>query len=406
MMAVRGSRAMRPSASVGGPGTGSARSKQAASSRWQKYGERKSSGRQTTPAPRRAASRTRADAVARFSAGSMAQRIWTRAIRSVLGAALTRAPCRRAAGESIVAAARATAAPLWSRLPRPGSIRAGGDRMDLSYTPEEEALRARVRAWLKANVPAPTARQDLDAMRAWQRTLHAAGYVGASWPKEFGGAGLSDMEQAILNEELAFARAPGIINAMAVWWVGPAIMRYGTDEQKRRFIPPILTADEIWATGYSEPTSGSDMAAARTRAVRDGDHYVVSGQKIWTTLAHIADWFFVLVRTSTEGPKWAGLSLLLMDMRSPGIEVRPIRQIDGGSEFNEVFMTEVRVPVANLRGREGQGWEVVSSALINERTGIAGSIRFDQALDWLATTARSQGRTQDPCVRQRIAELA
>jgi len=278
--------------------------------------------------------------------------------------------------------------------------------MDLSYTPEEEAFRARVRAWLAANVPAPGARQDIDALRAWQRTLHAAGYVGASWPKEFGGAGLSDMEQAILNEELAFARAPGIINAMAVWWVGPAIMRYGTDEQKRRFIPPILTADEIWATGYSEPTSGSDMAAARTRAVRDGDHYVVSGQKIWTTLAHIADWFFVLVRTSTEGPKWAGLSLLLMDMRSAGIEVRPIRQIDGGSEFNEVFMTDVRVPVANLLGREGQGWEVVSSALINERTGIAGSIRFDQALDWLATTARSQGRTQDPCVRQRIAELA
>jgi len=277
--------------------------------------------------------------------------------------------------------------------------------MDLSYSPDEEAFRARVRAWLAANVPAPTARQDLETLRAWQRTLHAAGFVGASWPKEYGGAGLSDMEQAILNEELARARAPGVLNAMAIWWVGPAVMRYGTDEQKRRFIPPILTADEIWATGYSEPTSGSDMAAARTRAVRDGDHYVVSGQKIWTTLAHIADWFFVLVRTSTEGPKWAGLSLLLMDMRSPGIEVRPIRQIDGGAEFNEVFMTDVRVPVANLLGQEGQGWEVVSSALINERTGIAGSIRFDQALDWIATTARAQGKTKDPCVRQRIAEL-
>ena len=277
--------------------------------------------------------------------------------------------------------------------------------MDLSYSPDEEAFRARVRAWLAANVPAPTARQDIEALRAWQRTLHAAGFVGASWPKEYGGAGLSDMEQAILNEELARARAPGVLNAMAIWWVGPAVMRYGTDEQKRRFIPPILTADELWATGYSEPFSGSDMAAARTRAVRDGDHYLVSGQKIWTTLAHIADWFFVLVRTSTEGPKWAGLSLLLMDMRSPGIEVRPIRQIDGGAEFNEVFMTDVRVPVANLLGQEGQGWEVVSSALINERTGIAGSIRFDQALDWIATTARAQGKTKDPCVRQRIAEL-
>jgi alkylation response protein AidB-like acyl-CoA dehydrogenase len=166
-------------------------------------------------------------------------------------------------------------------------------------------------------------------------------------------------------------------------------MRYGTDEQKRRFIAPILTADEIWATGYSEPSSGSDMAAAKTKAVRDGDHYVVTGQKVWTTLAHISDWFFVLVRTSSEGPKWAGLTLLLMDMKSPGVEVRPIRQIDGSAEFNEVFMNDVRVPVANRLGAEGQGWEIVSSALVNERTGIAGSIRFDHALEGVIATAAS-----------------
>ena len=134
--------------------------------------------------------------------------------------------------------------------------------------------------------------------------------------------------------------------------------------------------------------------------------YVVNGQKIWTTLAHISDWYFVLVRTSTDGPKWAGLSLLLVDMKSPGIEIRPIRQIDGGSEFNEVFMTDVRVPVTNLLGKEGQGWEVVSSALVNERTGIAGSVRFDQALDWLSTTVRGQGKASDLRVRQRLAELA
>jgi alkylation response protein AidB-like acyl-CoA dehydrogenase len=278
--------------------------------------------------------------------------------------------------------------------------------MDLSYTPEEEAFRARVRTWLAENVPAPGSLKDLDAQRGWQRRLHAAGFLGAAWPKEYGGAGLSEMEQAILNEELARARAPQVVNAMAIWWVGPAIMRYGTEAQKARFIPKILNAEEIWATGYSEPTSGSDMAAAKCRAVRDGDHYVVDGQKIWTTLAHISDWYFVLVRTSTEGPKWAGLSLLLMDMRSPGIEIRPIRQIDGGSEFNEVFMTDVRVPVANLLGKEGQGWEVVSSALINERTGISGSVRFDHALDWLTTTARDQKKTDDPTVRQRIADLA
>ncbi|HLK11570.1 MAG TPA: acyl-CoA dehydrogenase family protein [Candidatus Binatia bacterium] len=278
--------------------------------------------------------------------------------------------------------------------------------MDLSYTPEEEAFRATVRAWLAANVPTPGSLTTLEAMRAWQRKLHAAGYLAVAWPKEYGGAGLSPMEQAILNEELARARAPQVINAMAIWWVGPAIMRYGTEAQKRRFIPRILAAEEIWATGYSEPSSGSDMAAAKTRAVRDGDHYVVTGQKIWTTYAHISDWYFILVRTAADGPKWAGLSVLLIDMRSPGIEIRPIRQIDGGSEFNEVFLTDVRVPAENLLGREGQGWEIVSSALVNERTGIAGSVRFDQSLDWLTTTAREQRRVGDPTVRQRLADLA
>ena len=253
--------------------------------------------------------------------------------------------------------------------------------MDLSYSRDEEAFRTKVRGWLEANVPAAGAFRDLETMRAWQRKLHAAGFLGAAWPKEYGGSGLSPMEQAILNEEMARSRAPQVVNAMAIWWVGPAIMRYGTQAQKARFIPPILTAEEIWATGYSEPASGSDMAAAKTRAVRDGDHYVVTGQKIWTTYAHISDWYFVLVRTATDGPKWAGLSLLLMDMRSPGIEIRPIRQIDGGSEFNEVFMNEVRVPAENLLGKEGQGWEVVSSALVNERTGISGSVRFDHTLE-------------------------
>src|SRR5436305_1094581 len=234
----------------------------------------------------------------------------------------------------------------------------------------------------------------------------AAGFLGAAWPKEYGGAGLSPMEQAILNEELARARAPQVVNAMAIWWVGLAIIRYGTDAQKQRFIPPILTADEIWATGYSEPSSGSDMAAAKTRAVRDGDDYVVNGQKIWTTLAHISDWFFILVRTSADGPKWAGLSVLLMDMRSRGIELRPIRQIDGRSEVNEVFMTDVRAPAANRLGADGQGWEIVSSALVNERSGIAGSIRFDQALDWLKTTARERQKLGDRRVRQQVADRA
>src|SRR5256712_2097687 len=237
--------------------------------------------------------------------------------------------------------------------------------MDLSYTAEEEASRAGVRAWVEANVPAQGSLKTLDGMRAWQRKLHAAGVQTCALPISCSIAGLSAMEQAILNEELARARAPQVINAMAIWWVGPAILRHGTEEQKRRFIPRILTAEEIWATGYSEPSSGSDMAAAKTRAVRDGDHYVVSGQKVWTTLAHISDWYFVLVRTSTEGSKWAGLSLLLIDMKTPGVEVRPIRQITGDSEFNEVFLHDVRVLVENRLGAEGQGWEIVTSALVN-----------------------------------------
>jgi alkylation response protein AidB-like acyl-CoA dehydrogenase len=278
--------------------------------------------------------------------------------------------------------------------------------MDLGYTPEEEAFRARVRQWIAENAPKAHERRDIEALRAWQRRLHQGGYLGAGWPKEHGGAGFSPMEQSILNEELARANAPGPINAMALWWVGPAIIKYGTEEQKKRFLGPILTADEIWATGYSEPGAGSDMAAAKCKAERDGDDYVVNGQKVWTTIAHISDWYFVLVRTSSEGPKWAGLSLLLIDLKSPGIEVRPIRQITGDSEFNEVFLHDVRVPVSNLLGKEGQGWEVVTSALINERTGIAGSIRADQTLARLVGMAHKRAVVSDPIWRQRLSDLA
>jgi alkylation response protein AidB-like acyl-CoA dehydrogenase len=193
---------------------------------------------------------------------------------------------------------------------------------------------------------------------------------------------------------------------MGISWVGPAILRFGSEEQKRRFIPRLLSGDDIWATGYSEPNAGSDMYNTQTRAVREGDGYRITGQKIWTSLAHVSNWYFLLCRTSSEGHKVAGLTLFLVPMQTPGIEIRPTRMITGDTEFSEVFLKDVRVPADAVLGREGQGYEVVSSALINERSGIATAIRFDQSLAKLIATARKTGVTQQPIWRQRIAQLA
>jgi alkylation response protein AidB-like acyl-CoA dehydrogenase len=281
--------------------------------------------------------------------------------------------------------------------------------MDLSYTPEEEAFRTRIREFLGANAPKRDGRElMLDEGKAWQRTLHAARLLGAAWPKEHGGAGLTEMEQAILNEEMTRANAPGVPGQMGIWWVGPALLKYGSEEQKRRFVSRILSGDDIWATGYSEPGAGSDMFNTQTRAVRDGDHYVVNGQKIWTTIAHLSNWFFCLVRVpmANAKTKYDGLTVLLMDMHAPGMQVKPIRQITGDSEFNEVFMTDVRVPVANRLGEEGQGWQIISQALVNERSGIASGLRAEQSLASVLKLARSTGKARDPRVRQKLAELA
>ena len=278
--------------------------------------------------------------------------------------------------------------------------------MDLTYTPEEEAFRARVRAWIGENKPRGTDRADLEELRAWQRRLHAAGFLGAAWPVEHGGGGLSDIEQAILNEELARANAPAPLGSMGISWVGPAILRFGTEEQKRKFVPRVLSGDDIWATGYSEPNAGSDMYNTQTRAVKDGSHYVINGQKIWTSLAHASNWYFLLVRTSSEGHKVAGLSLFLIPMDTPGIERRPTKMITGDAEFSEVFLRDVRVHESCLLGKEGQGYEIVSSALINERSGIASGIRFDQSVEKLIETARRFGLAGNPVHRQRIAGLA
>jgi alkylation response protein AidB-like acyl-CoA dehydrogenase len=278
--------------------------------------------------------------------------------------------------------------------------------MDLSDRPEEAAFRARMRAWIDAHVPRGPERGDRTRLLRWQADLRAAGFVGAAWPKEYGGGSLSPAEQAILSEELALADAPPLPGGMGLLWVGPAIIRYGTSEQKSRYVPAILAGEHTWCTGYSEPGAGSDLAALRTRAVRDGDSYVVSGQKIWTTVAHLSTHCFLLCRTADAGPKQAGLSVLLVDMSLPGIEVRPLRQITGDCEFNEVFFTDVRVPAGARLGAEGQGWEIVRSALVDERTGMAASIRVDKDLERLIDVARRRGRSRDPVARQRIAELA
>jgi alkylation response protein AidB-like acyl-CoA dehydrogenase len=278
--------------------------------------------------------------------------------------------------------------------------------MDLTYTPEEEAFRARIRDWIANNQPARDRRPGVEDLREWQRRLHQERLLGAAWPREHGGGGLSPMEQAILNEELARADAPAPLGSMGITWVGPAILRFGSDEQKQRFIPRLLAGDDFWATGYSEPNAGSDMYNTQTRAVREGDEYVINGQKVWTSLAHISNWYFLLVRTSGDGHKVAGLSVLLVPMDTPGIEVRRTRMITGGSEFSEVFLKDVRVPTGSILGVEGQGYGVVSSALINERTGIASGIRFDRSLAELIETARRTGASADPVWRQRIADLA
>ncbi len=279
--------------------------------------------------------------------------------------------------------------------------------MDLQYSPAEEAFRARVRGWLEKNAPQQKGPLSLQEGKAWQRKLQEGGFLGAAWPKEFGGAGLSDMEQAILNEELTRAKAPGVPGQMGIWWVGPAIMKFGTDAQKKRFVARILSGEDIWATGYSEPGAGSDMFNTQTRAERRGDHYVVNGQKIWTTIAHLSNWYFCLVRVPGLGDsKYDGLTVLLMEMNAPGMEVKPITQITGDSEFNEVFMTDVRVPVENRLGAEGEGWKIISGALVNERNGIASGMRQDEALQRLIAAAKKRGKSSDPAVRQKLADLA
>jgi alkylation response protein AidB-like acyl-CoA dehydrogenase len=291
--------------------------------------------------------------------------------------------------------------------------------MDLTPTPEHEALRRRVRAWLKEHLPARErgARfveycdpARLPAAKAWQRKLYAAGWVATGWPKEYGGRGADLMEQTIVDEELARARAPGLIGLLGVQMIGPTLIQWGREEQKRRFLPPILTADEIWCQGYSEPDAGSDLASLKTRAELEGDEFVVNGQKVWTSYAQFADWMFCLVRTDAAAPKHRGISYLLIDMKSPGITVRPLVQMTGDAGFNEVFFEDVRVPRHNLVGELHQGWQVANSTLVHERHMLGSTTRTQQMFDGLLRLARTRQRNgrsaaDDPVVRQHLADL-
>jgi alkylation response protein AidB-like acyl-CoA dehydrogenase len=292
--------------------------------------------------------------------------------------------------------------------------------MDLTYSPAELAFQREVRAWLRRNVP----KQQRDSRplewgdpkriaeaKAWQRKVHGAGYLALGWPKEYGGQAADVMRQTIVNEEMVRARAPGLIGLMGIQMVGPTLIAHGNEEQRRRHLPKILTADEIWCQGYSEPGAGSDLASLRTRAELIGDHFVVNGQKVWTSNAQYADWMFCLVRTDPDAPKHAGISYILIDMKSPGITVRPLVQMTGDAGFNEVFFEDVQVPRANLVGQLNNGWQVANATLAHERNMLGSTTRtqqtFRKLLD-LARTHRRNGRpaTADPLVRQRLADLA
>src|SRR5207247_1440435 len=253
--------------------------------------------------------------------------------------------------------------------------------MDFSYSPEDERFRRELRAWLAKNKPARAERVPHDDaslaaevafLRDWQRSLHAAGYLGLLWPREYGGRGARPTEQAILNQELARARAPQLLNRVGVNNTGPTLIAHGTEAQKRRFLPPILSADEIWCQLFSEPGAGSDLAALRTRAEPDGDGFVVSGQKVWTSYAQFSRWAILLARTDPSLPKHRGLTYFILDMESPGITIRPLRQLTGSTEFSEVFLDAVRVPRVHVVGVVNQGWEIALTTLAHERgTGFA-----------------------------------
>jgi alkylation response protein AidB-like acyl-CoA dehydrogenase len=283
--------------------------------------------------------------------------------------------------------------------------------MDLTYAPEDLAFRDRTRRWLEANVPRGELK-TLAERRAWHQKLYDAGLVGMGWPRLYGGQDATPMQQAIAAAEMARVNAPPPINGLGIAIVGPTIIVHGTDAQKHRYLKKILTAEELWCQLYSEPNAGSDLASLRTRAEARDDHFVVNGQKIWTSGGVLADWGLLLARTDSTVPKHKGISCFLLGMRQPGVEVRPLRQITGSAHFSEVFMTDARAETADLVGRLGQGWEIAQTTLSYERGGnsLARVTRYKAAFGQLVQAARTLTRggrplLDDPRVRARIGRI-
>ena len=275
----------------------------------------------------------------------------------------------------------------------------------LQDTPAESAFRQRLREWLATHAP-DIAKHDVPALKAWQKKLYEAGWLGLTWPSEYGGQGCGFREQVIFNEEAARAKVPPSINSIGLMIAGPTLIAVGSEEQKKRYLKPMLTAEEIWCQGFSEPNAGSDLAGLQTRAVTDGDDYIVTGQKIWTSNSLISDLIWLLVRTDTEAPRHKGITALIVDMHSPGISVKPLRQMTGEAEFGEVFFDEVRVPKANRVGAENDGWIIGMKTFTRERANISVSlsVRLQQQFDRLLETVRGRDIPLDPQQAREVAQ--
>ncbi len=292
--------------------------------------------------------------------------------------------------------------------------------MDLNLAAEESAFRDEFRAWLAANAPKDwnewcekPLEESFPYLRAWQRKLHESRWAAVSWPKEYGGRSATLMEQALFWEEMARVDAPPMVNALGLGLIGPTIIACGTEAQKKRYIPKILSAEEIWCQGFSEPNAGSDLAGLQTEARLDGDHYIVNGQKVWTSYGSFGNWCELVVRTDASVAKHKGLTVLLVDMKSSGVEVRPLRQMTGESEFSELFFRDVRVPLENTLGKVNDGWNVAMSTLMYERGSYGARLhiifkRFITRLIELSRTVQRNGRpaAEDPLIRQKLAQCS